>query len=54
MSTLNILMFSILSMLNGSIFRTYAIFLLKGCAEVALVVVAQFYADVVDGHFRIE
>lgn len=48
-------MFSILSMLHGSIFnRTYAIFPLKGCAEVALVVVAQFYADVVDGHIRIE
>ncbi len=47
-------MFSILSMLHGSIFRTYAIFSLKGCAEVALVVVAQFYADVVDGHIRIE
>lgn len=47
-------MFSILSMLHGSIFRTYAIFSLKGCAEVALVVVAQFYAAVVDGHIRIE
>ena len=47
-------MFSILSMLHGSIFRTYSIFSLKGCAEVALVVVAQFYADVVDGHIRIE
>ena len=52
---LNILMFSILSMLHGSIFnRTYVIFSLKGCAEVALVVVARFYADVVDGHIRIE
>ena len=47
-------MFIILSMLPGSIFRSYAIFSLKGCAEVALVVVAQFYADVVDGHIRIE
>lgn len=47
-------MFIILSMLHGSIFRTYAIFSLKGCVEVALVVVAQFYADVVDGHIRIE
>ena len=47
-------MFILLSMLHGSIFRTYAISSLKGCAEVALVVVAQFYADVVDGHIRIE
>lgn len=48
-------MFSILSMLHGSIFnRTYPIFSLKVCAEVALVVVARFYADVVDSHFRIE
>ena len=48
-------MFSILSMQHGSIFnRTYAIFSLKGCAEVALIFIAQFYADVVDGHIRIE
>lgn len=48
-------MFSILSMLHGSIFnRTYPIFSLKVCAEVALVVVAQYYTNVVDGHIRIE
>ena len=47
-------MFIILSMLHGSIFRTYPIFSLKVCAEVALVVVARFYADVVDSHIRIE
>ena len=50
---LNILMFITLSMQHSSIFnRTYTIFSLEGCAEVALVVVAQFYADIVDGNMR--
>ena len=40
-------------MQHSSIFnRTYTIFSLEGCAEVALVVVAQFYADIVDGNMR--
>ena len=52
MSTLNILMFSILSMLNGSIFRTYAIFSLKGCAEVALVVTIFIFFELLYGDFE--
>ena len=46
-------MFITLSMQHSSIFnRTYTIFSLEGCAEVALVVVAQFYAVIVDGNMR--
>ena len=42
-------------MLHSSIFdRAYTIFSLEGCAEVALIVVAQFCADVVESgiHYR--